>query len=74
MRMTKCPVLLCAGIAIICKSLVSTSAWAQESASSITVREYVQNLDKAITINSNYLNTLHNYDQSVIELEYLIGK
>ncbi len=36
--------------------------------------EYLQGIKNAIQIRSNYLNSLNLYNQSVIKLEYLLGK
>jgi heavy metal efflux system protein len=36
--------------------------------------EYIQNLTRALTIKNNYLETLNNYNKSVIAIEFLIGK
>ena len=36
--------------------------------------EYFRNLNRALDIKSEYLSTLNNYNQSVIELEYFFGK
>jgi cobalt-zinc-cadmium resistance protein CzcA len=36
--------------------------------------EYIQAMNQALEIKSNYLNTLNNYNQAVINLEYLINQ
>jgi cobalt-zinc-cadmium resistance protein CzcA len=36
--------------------------------------EYFQNMNQALELKFNYLNTLNGYNQAVINLEYLIGK
>ncbi len=36
--------------------------------------EYLQGIRNALTIKSNYLNSLNQYNQSIIKLEFLIGK
>ena len=36
--------------------------------------EYFQNLNQALELKYNYLNTLNEYNQSIIDLEYLIGQ
>ncbi len=36
--------------------------------------EYFQNLNQALNLKFNYLNTLNGYNQSVINLEFLIGQ
>lgn len=36
--------------------------------------EYIQNLTQAISIKSEYLNTLNQYNQTVININYLTGK
>ncbi|HMG14110.1 MAG TPA: TolC family protein, partial [Saprospiraceae bacterium] len=36
--------------------------------------EYIQNLNAAIKIKTEYLNTLNNYNHSVIQLQYLLNK
>jgi len=35
--------------------------------------EYIRNLDQAIAIRTQYLTTLNQYDQTIIELNYLMG-
>ncbi|MEQ8678105.1 MAG: TolC family protein, partial [Cyclobacteriaceae bacterium] len=36
--------------------------------------EYFQNLNQALNLKFNYLNTLNGYNQAVINLEFLIGQ
>jgi cobalt-zinc-cadmium resistance protein CzcA len=36
--------------------------------------EYVLNLDKALEIKSNYLQTLTDYNQTIITIDKLLGK
>lgn len=36
--------------------------------------DYVQSLSRALTIKENYLETLNNYNQTIISIEYIIGK
>ncbi len=36
--------------------------------------EYVQSIDVALAIKFNYLKTLNQYNQSVVEIDYLLGK
>jgi cobalt-zinc-cadmium resistance protein CzcA len=36
--------------------------------------EYLQSLKTSISIKSNYLQTLNQYNQSVVTLEFLLGK
>lgn len=36
--------------------------------------EFIQNLSRALQIKSNYLETLNQYNQSIISLEFIIGK
>lgn len=36
--------------------------------------EYLQGIKNALTIKSNYLNSLNQYNQSIIKLEFLLGK
>jgi cobalt-zinc-cadmium resistance protein CzcA len=36
--------------------------------------EYIQSLTRALQVKNNYLETLNNYNQSVLEIEYIIGK
>jgi cobalt-zinc-cadmium resistance protein CzcA len=36
--------------------------------------EYIQSLSRALAIKSNYLDALNQYNQSIIALEYLMGK
>jgi cobalt-zinc-cadmium resistance protein CzcA len=40
----------------------------------INTLEYIQSLNMAISLKSKYNNTLNKYNQSIIEIEYLIGK
>lgn len=40
---------------------------------SIDYAEYIRNLDQAIGIRTKYLNILNQYDQTIIELNYLMG-
>jgi heavy metal efflux system protein len=43
-------------------------------AGNIDYVEYVMNLDKALEIKSNYLQTLLDYNQSIIDIDKIIGK
>jgi len=43
-------------------------------AGNIDYVEYVLNLDKALSIKSNYLQTLNDYNQSIIAIDKLLGK
>ncbi|NTW32910.1 MAG: CusA/CzcA family heavy metal efflux RND transporter, partial [Bacteroidetes bacterium] len=43
-------------------------------AGNIDYVEYVLNLDKALEIKTNYLQTLNNYNQSVIDIDKIMGK
>lgn len=36
--------------------------------------DYIQNLNRALGIKQNYLNALNDYNQSVISLDYMLGK
>ena len=36
--------------------------------------EYVQNVDQALELKLGYLNTLNEYNQAIIDLQYLIGE
>jgi len=36
--------------------------------------EYFQNINQGLALKFNYLNTLNNYNQAIISLEYLVGK
>ena len=40
----------------------------------INTLEYIQSLNTAITLKNRYNNTLNKYNQSIIEIEYLIGE
>ena len=36
--------------------------------------DYVQSLSRALTIKEGYLETLNNYNQTIVSIEYIIGK
>lgn len=36
--------------------------------------DYVQSLSRALTIKESYLETLNNYNQTIVSIEYIIGK
>ena len=36
--------------------------------------DYIQNLSRALTIKQNYLDALNNYNQTIINLEFITGK
>jgi len=40
---------------------------------SINYMEYIQNIEKALEIECDYLENLNNYNQAIIAIEYLIG-
>ena len=54
--------------------LLSTQAKKAFAAGEIGYVEYLQALKNSITIQSNYLQALNQYNQSVIKLEFLSGK
>ena len=54
--------------------LILTQARMAFSAGQIGYIEYLQSLRNAITIKSNYLQSLNLYNQSVVKIEFLLGK
>jgi cobalt-zinc-cadmium resistance protein CzcA len=43
-------------------------------AGAIDYLDYIQNLGRALTIRQNYLDALNNYNQTIINIEYITGK
>ncbi len=62
MRMMKSPAVRYVGIAMVWGCVISTNGWAQESETSISVKEYAQNLDEKFAY--QYLNN----EQFLIDL------
>ncbi len=54
--------------------LIISSAQKSFDNGAINYIEYFQNLNQALELKLNYLNTLNGYNHSVINLEYLIGQ
>ena len=54
--------------------LIMSNAQKSFENGAIDYGEYFQNLNQALELKFNYLNTLNNYNQAVINLEYLMGQ
>ncbi|MBB6613038.1 CusA/CzcA family heavy metal efflux RND transporter [Pontibacter sp. Tf4] len=52
--------------------LILTQATKAYRAGEISYQDYILNLNRGLTIRSNYLETLYTYDKAVIELQYLL--
>ncbi|MAE84462.1 MAG: CusA/CzcA family heavy metal efflux RND transporter [Flammeovirgaceae bacterium] len=55
-------------------NLILDNAQKSFESGNIEYVEYFQNLNQALNLKFNYLNTLNGYNQSVINLEFLIGQ
>ncbi|MEQ9221201.1 MAG: CusA/CzcA family heavy metal efflux RND transporter [Cyclobacteriaceae bacterium] len=55
-------------------NLIIDNAQKSFESGNIDYVEYFQNLNQALNLKFNYLNTLNGYNQSVINLEFLIGQ
>jgi cobalt-zinc-cadmium resistance protein CzcA len=54
--------------------LIIESAQKSLENGAINYVEYFQNLNQGLELKFNYLNTLNEYNQAIIDLEYLIGQ
>ena len=61
-------------IAIPQADLIIENATKSFNGGAIEYIEYFQNLNQALEIKQNYLETLNSYNQSLIQLDYLIGR
>lgn len=55
-------------------NLILDNAQKSFNAGAISYVEYFQNIQQALEIQFNHLGTLKDYNQSVLELEYLVGR
>jgi Outer membrane protein len=55
-------------------NLIISNAQKSFESGNIDYVEYFQNLNQALNLKFNYLNTLNGYNQAVINLEFLIGQ
>lgn len=55
-------------------SLIIEQATKSYKAGAMDYLDYVQSLSRALTLREAYLETLNNYNQTIISIEYVIGK
>jgi len=54
--------------------LIIDQATKSYKAGAIDYLDYIQNLTRALTIKLNYLDAINNYNQTVISIDYILGK
>jgi len=55
-------------------NLIIDQATKSYKAGAIDYLDYIQNLTRALTIKLNYLDAINNYNQTVVSIDYILGK